>query len=438
MNKTKLYKSVLLLLSAFLVTNLSSAELRNEHSADNIKRTHGTINIVLGNRNALVAVTDSNLTAADGSLFKYQAPKLFRLDDKTICTIAGYYSAYGPEFEDKSYPVTMLISHVIDRYPGHSYKNASISQKADLLIGMLQFSLQLTENVTATVAKSKGSPILPTKLYLTVAGYDGDKFSVKQIVLEPEISSSGVLHFVPKIASSIGPCQNTFLVTKGFYCALAGLPEVAKNILESKDPDSQKVPEVKKYLQAIESGQADALSVDDLLALAKYIKERTATYYENKYVGGETEYAKLSDDKLIFVEPVGDLPIPEALPFNFVEDDDLTGPVWGGAQTPSLGGISPTAIIGVFVINAKFQNLLQPLDKKIITQSSFKDCLLTYSGDPMTVFDASNKVSGGKLLISPEVDPQSPFLHRFNEDFPNITIVRTTFSYPQGWLEKMR
>ena len=53
----------------------------------------GTVNIVLANANGIVALTDSNQTYMVGSEpFTHSKPgqKLFRIDDRTVCTIAGF------------------------------------------------------------------------------------------------------------------------------------------------------------------------------------------------------------------------------------------------------------------------------------------------------------------------------------------------------------
>ena len=59
-----------------------------------LESTHGTVNVFLVNKNGLVVVTDSRLSNAAGIVGNGQ--KLFRIDDRTICTIAGWYSDPGP------------------------------------------------------------------------------------------------------------------------------------------------------------------------------------------------------------------------------------------------------------------------------------------------------------------------------------------------------
>ena len=67
----------------------SPTATRNDHSL--IKR--GTVNILLANKNGLVAITDSKLVMGNDPAG--YAQKLFRIDDHTLCTIAGWYSWSG-------------------------------------------------------------------------------------------------------------------------------------------------------------------------------------------------------------------------------------------------------------------------------------------------------------------------------------------------------
>jgi len=56
---------------------------------------HGTVNIALANQSGLILLTDSMITAGDRQLSN-PGQKLFQLDDRTVCAIAGFVSASGP------------------------------------------------------------------------------------------------------------------------------------------------------------------------------------------------------------------------------------------------------------------------------------------------------------------------------------------------------
>ena len=61
--------------------------------ASGLSPSHGTINIFLANRNGLVAVTDSRLSSNGKAVARGQ--KLFKVDDHTICAVAGFYMDSG-------------------------------------------------------------------------------------------------------------------------------------------------------------------------------------------------------------------------------------------------------------------------------------------------------------------------------------------------------
>jgi hypothetical protein len=56
--------------------------------------SHGTINILLANRNGMVLITDSRASFTLGH--DDHAQKLFRIDLVTVCSIAGFGADPGP------------------------------------------------------------------------------------------------------------------------------------------------------------------------------------------------------------------------------------------------------------------------------------------------------------------------------------------------------
>src|ERR1017187_8634450 len=76
----------------------------------------GTVNIVLANANGIVVLTDSDQTRwlPTGEPITNPQPgqKLFRIDDKTVCTIAGFGSVPLPGFPE----FTNSAAGVLDSY----------------------------------------------------------------------------------------------------------------------------------------------------------------------------------------------------------------------------------------------------------------------------------------------------------------------------------
>jgi 20S proteasome alpha/beta subunit len=64
---------------------------------DETKINRGTVNIALANANGIVLLTDSVQSHKEADVWHHLQPvqKLFRLDDKTVCSIAGFASEGG-------------------------------------------------------------------------------------------------------------------------------------------------------------------------------------------------------------------------------------------------------------------------------------------------------------------------------------------------------
>ena len=71
------------------------------------RQQHGTVNIVLANPQGMVVVTDSLLSSTNSLPGRGQ--KLFQIDSRTICTIAGWYSSSGPSIDGTHYPAYTAI-----------------------------------------------------------------------------------------------------------------------------------------------------------------------------------------------------------------------------------------------------------------------------------------------------------------------------------------
>ena len=61
------------------------------------KSSHGTINILLANRNGMVLITDSRGTY--GNAHNDRSAKLFEIDNSTVCSIAGLGVGGGPTWQ---------------------------------------------------------------------------------------------------------------------------------------------------------------------------------------------------------------------------------------------------------------------------------------------------------------------------------------------------
>ena len=87
---------------------------------------HGTINIALGNKSGLVVLTDSMVTAMDATgthQLSNPGQKLFKLDDRTVCSVAGFASATAVSSRVTTSDLNTETSAII-----HEYVRQSTSQ----------------------------------------------------------------------------------------------------------------------------------------------------------------------------------------------------------------------------------------------------------------------------------------------------------------------
>lgn len=186
------------------------------------------------------------------------------------------------------------------------------------------------------------------------------------------------------------------------------------------------------YLSAKRHNQAGRLPLQNLIELAKYLEMRTAKYYNNIQVGGELEFAVFSDGKLTFLQPVGNLALPQALSFNFFDGVFAEGS--GNGNESALGGFHGSSHSGTMVTHGEFSGITQPIDRLIFSQSTFVHCILTYDGSPFTVFDRVNRLVDCTLIISPKVMKNSPVVTKFKNDFPDVKISVGEPPQPHRWV----
>ena len=105
--------SAFVLVVLFLIPLVSSAQ----EARDDDFVVHGTVNIALGNKYGWVVLTDSMVTSGDHQL-PQPAQKLFRLDDETVCAIAGFGSASSPSVPDLNTSSAAIIYEYVRQSAG--------------------------------------------------------------------------------------------------------------------------------------------------------------------------------------------------------------------------------------------------------------------------------------------------------------------------------
>jgi len=154
------------------------------------EQTHGTINILLANKNGLVLLTDSRLSNATQQPVD-DGQKLFVLDDHTICSIAGFYSDSGPYIGNR-YPVATFVPGIVglflkEKEPAKSSQGVNVGEvtsKLNRLAAIYKFALERVE----TLNQINGMTQRPSSVNLTVAGYQGSELLVEGLSLIPSRS----------------------------------------------------------------------------------------------------------------------------------------------------------------------------------------------------------------------------------------------------------
>jgi hypothetical protein len=135
-----------------LVGVVLTSSAQTGHPKD-IPVAHGTVNVLIGNKNGLVAVTDSRLSSNNVPVGFGQ--KLFQIDDHTILTIAGWYSVSGPGTTMATYPFRTAISQIVHSLvAGHVLDSASMQDKLNTLSRVAAASF----SILGRTAQAAGAP----------------------------------------------------------------------------------------------------------------------------------------------------------------------------------------------------------------------------------------------------------------------------------------
>jgi hypothetical protein len=113
---------------------------------------HGTINVVLANKNGIVVLTDSMLTAGLNKQLQTPGKKLFRLDDHSVCAIAGIIASPSGSYKE----LDLSTVAIVDDYARKTSAGPPITirQKLTELAFLLNINLSAVENVLNANGKS--------------------------------------------------------------------------------------------------------------------------------------------------------------------------------------------------------------------------------------------------------------------------------------------
>jgi len=412
-----------------------------------VSASHGTINVILANKQGIVAVTDTRITFSNRS-FLDGAPKLFVVDDHTICTIAGWYSdpgqvinEQGPD-ADKRAPAAAAIPGI--------FREGLINRRAEMSKLTLDEKLTYIARIVAGFMQSTnhlhtaaGEPLNPSISEITLAGFEDGRAKIEQVDLIPDINgnvSSPKLHKVVEVHDTL-------------TIVLRGVTSIAEEA--STHPSSQRpmTPVLEAYAKSKKTGQGRSLSLESMAAFGGELERLTAE--KCKGVGGPIQIAKMTEAGPLRLEFIKDgraskpTPIPslEAVANRITENmngNELTGdpnrpnPMIGMAimdpwsmQALDSSRSRRTVFIPIvlesgelpLVTGGKFRYLEQPLDDFAFSNVTFDHCILTYAGSDNSMFGKSNKIIASELHLANGVDSTSPFVKGLRADFPTLKIV---------------
>lgn len=368
---------------------------------------HGTVNIVLGNGNGAVVATDSRLSGLDGRPVG-SGQKLFRLDDHTVCSIAGFFSDPGPDFGANQRLASTTVPGIINAYLRRRKQDTPIEITARDVAGAIIFSLELIGNLDLAA-----NIPYPGDIQITVVGYDSSGIRVIYFRLQPAQVSTQVRYVIAESSSrSVGAT---------LFRHLAGIEDTGRALLNLTPENARRFipsdPVVQHYADEMYSNQGQTLTLRDLEQLSGDIEFMTSKAYPN-LVGGPLQTATLSGGKISRWEstfPLQDV-FPGALQTWFFTRNTFDGFFPRIIATPTLG---------VMVDGNSFTRVREfPIDNLIITNNTFVSTTFSYSGS-MALMDSSNRIGPDcALLVAPTVTDDNPVLKQIKASFPDLRIIR--------------
>lgn len=400
---------------------------------------HGTVNIFLANGNGLIAVTDSKISAQSGPLGYGQ--KLFKLDDRTICSIAGFFSWSGPVMPGNipsmlptSAPA-VLNGYIQDhqRYLKlHQNDPQSLQSTFSGVLKAWTDGLDLmreTQGIFGQQIKAN-----EFKTVITIAGYERGELWVgqtavildtgkKSFTLEPTIP---VLHEVGNRLSYV----------------LAGEYLEVLSILNTPSKYGYSNPSLAAYYKSQKADQGSSLNLADLKALAEKLESIAAREHPSD-VGGQMQFAVLSDDNVSYFDSPPSSQ-PSALGHESMRTNARNGYRFGNTYTGSIEpsmldnfsqlGYNSEIKNGLFMMRRlppatfylvksdSFTNELVELGGLVILGSTFTKCTLLYDGSPIVFFSDKNTLVDTDLLLGPHTSRGAPFVKDFRKMYPDVRI----------------
>lgn len=378
----------------------------------------GTVNVVLANANGIVVLTDSNQTARFPAGEPFTSPfpgqKLFRIDDKTVCTIAGFGSTSLPNFPEFASSAAGVLDRYVEELRSKGGEHG-FHEKLTSLYFAFEFQLAGIGNIQQLEQARLGD----YGLELILAGYDLDgTVKLGKIVLSTSLNPNGIFSPVLKqlTETTVGP---------QLAHETAGIGGAAvENILAypAQFPDELAI---QRYATSKASDHGRSLTTAEMEDLARSLARHSA-FVNSRYVGG---FRKVW-------WPVGGRDQVAILERGSIQKIDQQWFEERNANTTSFGMIiglrldasgllvslftTPPGVLALY-LKDWFLGGLVHLDNAYYFGNHFTNATFYYDGGVLG-FDTSNQVVDCVLSLGPHVDRKSPAVQELITRFPWKTV----------------
>jgi hypothetical protein len=361
----------------------------------------GTVNIVLANANGIVVLTDSNQTGRYSTGEPFTSPlsgqKLFRIDDRTVCSVAGFGSTSLPTFPE----FTASIGGILDSYAAELRAKGGTHSFHEKLTS-LDFFLEFRLSGIGNLQHLKQAQLGDYGVELIMAGYDLDGTTkLGKIVVDTRLSADGIFSPVLKKLTEATVGRDLAHETAGIGGA------AVENILAYPAQFAEE-PEIGKYSASKASDRGSSLSAAELEALAKSLARHSA-FANSRYIG----------DSHKMWWPVGGRNQIAILEKGLIQKIDQQLFEERGPHTPNVimqmqnkfheGPVAPNPapdILLMLYVKNLFQDSQISLDGTYFFDNEFDRVTLFYDGGVLG-FDPSNRVTGCALILGPHGDRRS-------------------------------
>jgi len=392
---------------AMILTNSSfMLAQRSKHES-----MHGTINILLANKNGMVLVTDSRGTDVVNGEHYDNSPKLFQIDDSTVCSIAGFGTDSGP-----SNDVRLEAAGVVRDFR-ENLAQSNIRLTFDRKLQTLGFEI-INELQRLSIEYGHSNRKAATdhyELQLLMAGYDLDGFAkLAKAVISVKTNYRGDTSPEVKV---IGPQIES--IHGSLLFLTAGVDDSVEARLTYPDTfPAEKA--LQAYSIAKKTDTTSTLSIDQLEELADYLEQDAAKTAPLSWgipvVGGSIQKAILHNGGVRLSLPPN-LRL-SAKPNHFAMLDDVTYHNFG-TSLPYYFGTSTV------IVNGDFVNTGWRLDQSLIYGGRCDHCYLYFDGGHVFV-DSSVVISSSYLVVGPHVTADNVEIKRLRETFPELKVISYT------------